>query len=488
MKKQLSLLCLLPLLFVSQLLWSQTTHIEWSAPIVVGDGAVYENTRPRIVLNQAKEPIVLWGHHANYALYAAKWNGNGFTAPVRISPTGIDALSNGLEGPSMAAAGDTIFVAFQSLPYHAAQVYTVRSLDGGLTWGDTVRVTQLGNDIPLFSTVAVQPGGNPAVTFMRNEPNFINPFFAVARSEDGGATYLPDVNASPGISNDVCECCPPDLLLEGNRAVTLFRNNANNIRDIWGGLSTDSAQTFSTGFMLDNSNWNVNSCPASGPDGLLAGDSLYTVWMTQGGGRMRVKLSSYNLATQQAGQEFEIWNRVPNSARQNFPIIDGHSDTLGVCWQSVDNGGDAVFIWTINGISAFEDPVNINPDNAPGSQVNPHMEFHNGTFHFVYQDNETNEVMYRTGTIALGVSRETDEITPPALTLYPNPSNGNLWVEIAETGGILQVFSANGAVCCEQKVKANKTRLSLSHLPPGLYLTRYTDRNGRFGYQKTSLY
>ena len=75
-------------------------------------------------------------------MYAARWNGTGFNTPLTLNPAGISPFVDTWSGAELASSGDTVFAVFSAEPAGVnGHVYTVRSVDGGLSFADTVRVT-----------------------------------------------------------------------------------------------------------------------------------------------------------------------------------------------------------------------------------------------------------------------------------------------------------------------------------------------------------
>ena len=133
------------------------------------------------------------------------------------------------------------------------------------------------------------------MAFMKFDPGFSKARYVVARSTDFGNSFLPDVPASRYSGGDVCDCCPASLITSGNTAAMLYRDNLNNLRSMWAGVSTDNCQTFPTGMSTDHTNWMINACPSSGPDGIIIGDSLYSVFMSGVTGDARCYLNAASL-------------------------------------------------------------------------------------------------------------------------------------------------------------------------------------------------
>lgn len=295
-KKLLSscLLCI-PFSMLSQIL-------NWSSEINVTTTGSFGNMHPRIALTSGGIPVVLWGGgNTTQPLYVARWNGTGFTAPVMVTPMGVDPFIDNWAGPAIAASGDTVYVVFKRQPEMMNYIYTVKSTDGGLTFSDTILVDAMQGPTTRFPNITVDANGNPVVLFMDFNASWLAATQVVTRSTDGGQTYPMAVNASGVGGSDVCDCCPGSILVSGNTQIASFRRNNNNLRDIWGGISTDAGASFSTGADLDNTNWYISMCPSTGPETFLNGDSLYTVFMSESFGPPRVYISSRNINTQVFG-------------------------------------------------------------------------------------------------------------------------------------------------------------------------------------------
>lgn len=71
------------------------------------------------------------------------------------------------------------------------------------------------------------------------------------------------------------------------------------------------------------------------------------------------------------------------------------------------------------------------------------------------------------------LSREEKKVKNP-ITIYPNPVNDQLFIEVSPTitGGKLQLFTLTGKKAYESAINNKKTSLDLSNLPAGLYLVK----------------
>lgn len=472
---------MLMLLLAATPLCAQTLDVTLSPPITVAGGTTYGSMRPRIALVHGNEPLVAWGKNAAPA-YIARWNGSGFNTPVAVAPPGVIVYAGSSEGPEVAGRGDTAFVVFSSLPTTFAKIYIVRSTDGGQTWGDTVRVHSQDSFPPYSPSVIIGNGGNPYVAYeAAYGTNLTSPHQYVVRSADGGQTFLPDVIGSAASIGQPCECCPPVLALRDTTIYLLYRNNASNIRECYVTTSTDHGLTFGAATKVDFSNYNINSCPSSGPDVLLNGDSLTGVWMSKYGNTNRIYTGTMNVLTGQFG-----YNRLADPSppvsgfAQARPTLAGHNDTLAVVWDDGRNGNiDCWVSLSVNGVPGLQTRVQVNDTAADaGTQSNCDVAYDGTKFHFVYTDAVTNSIMYRTGTIN-GFVGMNELQTENALTLFPNPVTDVLRVN-ASSGETLTITDAQGkTMTVLQTVKGQTLSLDVKTWPAGVYF--YSSASGAGG-------
>lgn len=432
--------------------------------IPVADGNTYGKTRPRIVVDANGTPIILWGRKTTDKVYVARLDGNVFTTPIQVTPGTLEGFVSDWAGPDMVSNGDDVFVTFHSQPESTGYVYVVKSSDGGVTFGDTVRAENAAVEQSRFPVIAVDPNGNPAVMFMKFEGNWIDPQYVVANSPNGGLSYLDDVNASEIAPGEVCDCCPAALLSEGQRQIAMFRNNDNNLRDLWVTISSDNGADFDTGDDMDPNNWMINSCPSTGPDGYINGDSLYTVWMSAGLGASRIFMSSVHLPSATRGTTWEVSPNQNSSANQNYGRIAGNGEVMGIVYQEAASGNIDCFITiSMDGGNTFSSPILLH-DEVNGTQRNPDVTYYNGEFHVAFEDVSAGSVIYRSVSLP-GVGIEENDLNA---TIYL-VSDRTINIKFADSG-TWEVDIINGLGQLVYQNTVTKNRLDVTVANPGVYV------------------
>lgn len=458
--------------------------ITWGEEINVAMGSMYGNVRPRIAITSDNIPVIMWGGGSgSEPLYTARWNGSGFSAPVQITPAGADPFIDTWAGPDIAANGNALYVAFKRQPEMMNYIYIVKSADGGLTWSDTIRVPSGTGAYARFPAVAVTASGDPAVMFMTFNSSWGNAQYAVSNSIDGGQTFLTPVNVSAAAGPEVCDCCPGYLEIQGSNQVAAFRRNNNNMRDIWTNASANGGASFTSAMDVDNTNWMINACPSTGPDPYLWSDSLFTVFMSASSGDSRIYINTRNITTQQNGFTARITPNLGSAATQNYPFIAGSSDTLAVVWQQNEDGNvDSYFSWSLNGAAGLiRNEVRLN-NNAMGVQQNPHVAYSNGTFHFVFADEMTGNVIYKKGTVdPTGINKlQYDR----AISVAPNPFSDKAILKFSNPGKALVhagVYDVSGKMCKSYSTSGEFLDIEKGALEAGVYFIRLSAETGILG-------
>ena len=240
---------------------------NWTTPTEVAM-SMYGNLRPRVVVAANDKPIVMWGDGSTKSIYVSRWTGTEFGAPVKVNPLTMHAFYAYWAGADIAAKGGTVYVVFKEMDEENTPTWICKSTDGGATFGAPVAVHGTGF-VSRFPTVTIDEDGNPLVGFMKFSSGWLDAHWVVARSEDGGNSFLPDVLASEYSGGEACDCCSGSLALDGNQAAMLYRDNDSNIRDIWAGLSSDWGANFPQGSNVDDNNWCSTLAPPPAPTASL---------------------------------------------------------------------------------------------------------------------------------------------------------------------------------------------------------------------------
>ena len=352
--------------------------------------------RPRIALTN-NQPIIIWRKDSTpKTIRASKWDGTNFTTPYDITSAGV--LLSSWDGPEIAAKGDTVYLVFASTATTQESIMLIRSFDGGNTFSDTIRVSE-NNPAHKYrmGNIKIDKDGHPIVSYMQYLLNFTEPKQMVNRSINYGDSFIGSVEGSESAPGEPCDCCKSSLILDNNDIYLLFRNNINNERNSYISKSTDGGQTFNLVADLDDYDWIVNGCPATGPLGIVNGDSLLIVRRSGGTGNDEIVYTNSNKLDLNFSYNRNIDPIIGKI--QDYPDLTLNGDTIFIAWQDNRNNiPDCFFSYSINGIENLSLGNTFTDTLVFGAKLNPDLVFKNNNIHLVYNDNGSNSIKYIRGS------------------------------------------------------------------------------------------
>jgi hypothetical protein len=343
MKSLLPLLLFLPTFLYGQLLYL-------SDPILVSTSGTGSRA-PRVAVLEGNRPVVYWGKTGtNPKLYLAFGENLSFGAPLEVSTNGIDLdLWGGALGPQIAARGNVLFLVFES---YGTGIYSIKSDDNGQSFSAPVLVySPPPGRYATLPSVAIDPALNPVVSFITTNASEQDARYEITHSTDGGLSFPPtNIANTPAAGEEVCECCPATIgAFSENEIYLAFRNNDDNLRDIWVAKSIDGGANFTEATDIDDTDWLTQTCPQSGPDMMMDGDSIYAVFFSAATAS-NIYLSTLDKASMSLGNYFQITSSAAPDLIQGNPAIAGNGDTMAVVWEEyVGNNWDVKLCWSVNG-------------------------------------------------------------------------------------------------------------------------------------------
>ena len=387
MKKRLLILLFLVIVFIGE---SQQIFLSSFFEISSGSDGY---GRPRIVLTSENSPLIIWRKDSSpKVLRASKWNGNNFSAPYDILQPGI--LPSSWDGPEVAAKGDTVYVVFTSTVTSQSSIMLIKSFDGGLTFSDTIRVSE--ND-PIhkyrMGNIVVNSAGNPVVSYMKYLLNWTEPQQMVNISNNYGSSFNGAIEASALAPGEPCDCCKSSLVSSGDDLFLLFRNNYNNERNSFIAKSIDGGLSFIATTDLDDYDWMLNSCPATTPRGVIVDDSVIIVKRSGATGNNEIVCSSVNIID----LNYSYNNNIDFilGVQQDYPEISANKDTIVAVWQDNRSGMQDCYISiSTNGAFSLNGSISFTDTTTVGYKSDPDVVYHKGEIHLVYLDNTQYKILY----------------------------------------------------------------------------------------------
>ncbi|WP_018616502.1 hypothetical protein [Segetibacter koreensis] len=126
-----------------------------------------------------------------------------------------------------------------------------------------------------------------------NKDNFYAVWLDI-RLNNRNNIYFSSLSASKGTWSDnklvyqspdehTCECCKPNIAVNGSHVAIMFRNWLNGSRDLYCVQSVNSGKTFANAEKLGTGTWQLNGCPMDGGGITIdANNVVRTSWQREG--------------------------------------------------------------------------------------------------------------------------------------------------------------------------------------------------------------
>lgn len=456
-------LTLFTALIFSSIVYSQSA-IVWSPPIEVAGSS--DAHRPRIELLPDNSPVLIWSQFSGSSTkdyFFSKWSGTDFASPVLLND--VDILSYDWGGTEIVADGNTLYTVYKSSNVTFGKVFIRRSLDGGTTWENKIQIEQ-PNELAMYPGVAAYDGNKVLVTYMTHGSGGINPQYIVRTSNDGGQTFSAGASVSANFGDEACYCCPPAIVGNTDYQVMSFRNDENNIRDMKAGVSTDGGVTFSTQISLDDHNWTLSSCPATGGDLVLNGSQLYSTYMSKGTGDEMIYFVEDDLSDANSYTEAQAAD-LGTTTSMNHPHLSNYGDSVLIVWEHTDQGEtDIWFNFSTDGMTNWQSSSAAPVFELSGVQNKPDVIIGtDASIHLVYHDTDLDRIMYTKGSFS---SVGANELELAQFRVHPNPATTQLTLDGINPSSRYTISDAKGSVF----LAGYGNKVDVQQLAPGLYFVQ----------------
>ncbi|MBT3571069.1 MAG: exo-alpha-sialidase, partial [Flavobacteriales bacterium] len=342
-------------------------------------------------------PFIIWSKLSSpKSIRAKNWNGTSFDSAVDV--VGSDLMPTGFIGPEIASKGDTVYLIFESLLHNNHIIYLKKSFDGGLTFSDTIRVSENSNTHKFaMPNVAVREDGNPVISYMECLPNWTDWKQTVRTSFDFGTTFSAAADVSSLAPGEPCDCCQSTMVTNGNDDVfLLFRNNDTNVRNSYIAKSNDGGITFTSAQDLDDVNWVFNSCPTSSPVGAVNNDSIMVVRRNGGSGVNELYKSNVNINDLQKSYFTQLdASNAPLQDKAEIASFKNSPNWSVVVWEENRNGVKECFYSIIDDNGANLNAGVISDTSIFGHKIEPDISHvYDNNFAIVYTASTQYEVHF----------------------------------------------------------------------------------------------
>ena len=276
-----------------------------------------DNVKPFVAVRPSGGAYIAWAQkngQKSAVLFARARDGAHLDSPVQVSMIGMHLDLGAESGPNVTVDGKgNIYVVWTAgsnaapptaraagqksgTGSHVAgapprpgnlNIWLARSDDDGATFSLPARVNDdVDGPEHRFPTVAVDSHGGICVAWLDKRTksaageDVARVFFA--RSTDGGQTFGPNVDATSGQPNPICHCCRVGVACDAGQGLLIaFRNDIDDLRDMFLIRTADAGRSFSAPAPLEHTGWKLPNCPMDGPSiAVDTSGSVHAAWMS----------------------------------------------------------------------------------------------------------------------------------------------------------------------------------------------------------------
>lgn len=242
-------------------------------------GSIATGKQPQIAVDNNGTVRVAYGQADNIYCVTSTDGGNNFSKPILVGH--VQDMHLGMaRGPQIASsAGHSIITAMDK----AGAIRWFRLSHATGKWSDIGVVNDQKGSAPegLMGITADKADNFYAVWLDTRTGGNNQVYFASLAAKS--SVWTKNIMAYRSPDGHVCECCKPNIAVNGPEVAIMFRNWLMGSRDLYVARSANGGKTFGPAQKLGMDTWKMNACTMDG-GGILIGNkgAVYTTWQRKG--------------------------------------------------------------------------------------------------------------------------------------------------------------------------------------------------------------
>jgi hypothetical protein len=266
--KKISLIILLGITILSS--------ISWLVPVT---DTISAGQQPQISIDNKGVLRVVFGRKDQ--IFCATSNDRGVTFSKPVLVANVPAMHLGMSrGPQIASsAGFSVITAMDK----SGNIHWFRLDHRSNSWKNMGTVNDLGKSAPEgLMGITADNKDNFYTVWLDTRTGGSNQIYFSSLC-DKAVNWSKNILAYRSPDGHVCECCKPNIAVNGAEVVIMFRNWLHGSRDLYLAKSVNSGKSFVAAEKLGQDTWKLNGCPMDG-GGVIIGntDIIQTTWQRKG--------------------------------------------------------------------------------------------------------------------------------------------------------------------------------------------------------------
>ena len=377
---------------------------------------------------------------------------------------------------SIAVSGSLVHVAWSEYPNANSntEIYYKCSTDGGKTWGEDTRLTYT----PSWTW-------HPCLTVSGSFLHLVYYDFAdglwevyYKRSVDGGLTWEPETQ----LTNDPAGSYWASIAASGPVLHVVWHDDRDGNSEIYYKRSTDAGLTWGTDTRLTT----ADSTSARGSCG-VSGSDVYVVWADVRDGNKEIYFKHSSDGGLSWGEDTRLTNY---SSDSDYPNLAVSGAGLYVVWVDDRDGNlEIYFKRSTDGAESWEPDVRLT-DN-PFWTDKAFIATSEAKVHVIWYDERDGnyEIYYKrdpTGGIPVGLDNELGNCSDQQFSIFPNPASTVIRIQFKDEkissmnpGSekfVLSVRNILGEIVINKQIHVDEPIVDVSTLPNGIYFVELKTR------------
>ena len=393
--------------------------------------------------------------------------------------------------PSISLSGPAVNIVWTDLRNGNAEVYFIRSSDGGTNWDDDIRLTE--DPFYSYSPVITSSGSNIHLSWVNKDLEEGTWKVFYKNSSDGGINWGEDTWLSVNSPDAYC----PSIAASGSDVYVVWNDNrdGNGNLEIYYRKSSDNGLTWGPETRLTND-------PANSllPSVSASGSSVDVAWMDSRTTTWDIYYKGSKDGGESWGNDIQVTNDPYTSG---FPNIAYSNSVLHLVWGDTRSGyNDVYYNYSVDGGMTWAEETQLNDISI--SSMYPFIAVSGPVLHVIWRDlRDFNfEIYYKRNPIGglVGMEDEPLRSSGGIISVSPNPASRQLTVgssqfpvgssqSAAEQSDVpiksgsavrLSIVDLYGREIKEfPDVSSFPCILDISDLTNGLYILRIIDEEGK---------
>jgi len=270
-------------------------------------------------------------------------NGVTYSDPIQINHNSNSIVAYIQAGPKIKVRGNELLIAYMDHRSGLTNIYLNYSIDNGLSWSEDILVSDQSY-LQAYPDFEVAPNGIIHLIYYSYNQN--NSFNSIRYSTAQLGSLEFSASTAVGVTGDAnepCDCCQPDMEIspEGDIYIA-YRNNVENIRDIYIAIKAAGSDGFNDIIRASFHNDYNNHCPSSGPSMQIENNMIALSYRVSDAATSYIDYSDISILSFDNAIMISSSEASPNFSDILFDATNVNEDIIHVGWIDYETGNPDV--------------------------------------------------------------------------------------------------------------------------------------------------